>query len=614
MSNRTLAISLFIFLVAFAPQEGRDDLQRVMGLHRRSLGGFDAAISFTSARRIWELKEDGKVAGTMEETFAPDGYYRQIIKSDDGWSSVSFDGQYAYIINPSTRMARSPHGPDGNPYDVYMFNSTRASALMFPLFYAEQFGANIRLASTKEDRNVVVAEYPDGAQRSFTLDQRCVLQGDTLRLKRPGLNLKITREYSGFDMVEGAYLPTMITITTEGSVEIAGAAQQIMKVQNLRLTSAKGDFEVESEFFTPGFPHALADGTVLRFGDQSFRLGGDVPTGDDPESVRAGDMNGDGHLDLVTGDDGAVSLLIGDGSGHFRSRLTMPAGGGSNDYALPVDFNGDGILDLAMASTDRPASTLFISKGLGSGKLAEPKAFPTGDFPEAIAAADFDGDGHLDLAVAYNRSGDARVHYGDGKGGIAQQIVLKLGAKGENLTVADLNKDGKPDLLVVDQKKLTVFLNSGGRSFTAGIEHDAGPLPFCVASADFNGDGNADVLVGNGGIFRDCGDRDLALLIGDGTGGLASPAFISAGGCITGVDIADFDGNGQPDAAVSSFGTHECWVLLNSGGVLRPLGALPCSWSPSAVAVADLNEDNLPDIAVANEYGDNVTLWFGIKR
>jgi hypothetical protein len=409
-------------------------------------------------------------------------------------------------------------------------------------------------------------------------------------------------------------LPGRIMRSISGTIESAGIVRPIDTTEVLTLKDTERNVEIDSDFFIPGRPQSVIQGTVLALeGGLAFRYSGKVPTGDDPESIRAADLNGDGNVDLVSGDDGGVSFLPGDGKGGFPSRLLLPGGDGSNEDAMPVDVDGDGVLDLAVASTAKPAKSLLICKGLGKGRFAQPTAFEVGDFPEAIEAADFDGDGNIDLALAIEAGGDARILFGDGKGTFPGTLDLPVGGRSECLVAVDLNGDGLPDLLIVDQKELTVFINAGGRKFAAGAEYDAGPQPLCIAAADFDGDGFLDAIVGNGGLFTDICEKGFALLRGKGDGSFEPASFIPSEGGIAGVAVGDFDGDGDADVAGASSDSHECAILLNDGGTLKPAGALPCGWSPAAVTTADFNGDGLLDIAVANECSDDVSIWFGAK-
>ena len=616
MRRGITALIVTLLLIAAPAALSQEDPGRALRLHRRSIGGVDAILGLRTARLTYDLSVNGKPAGTQVNTYGADGAFRYVI-TGESWSSASFDGQTAYLVNGSTRRVRSYHGPDGGPMDLYHFNRLRALALLFPLMEAEdKLGASLGMMrrERESDPMVVVATYPDGLERSFVLAPDGTLRSDSFKLQTDEIALTFKSDYSDYRSTRGAMLPGRILRSVIGTIESGGIARPVDRTEVLALRDAERNIDVDIDFIIPGRPQSLIAGMVQQVrGSTAFRFAGSVPVGDDPESIRAADLNGDGHIDLVTGDDGGVSFLPGDGEGGFPSRLLLPGGGGSNEYVLPVDIDGDGILDLAVASTSEPAERLFISKGLGRGRFEQANAFEVGDFPEVIEAADFDGDGNVDLALAHNRSGDAWVLFGDGGESFGEALILNLGGRGENLVAADLNGDRALDLLVVDQKKLKVFINSGDRGFESGVEYDAGPFPFCVATADFDGDGDIDVLVGNGGIFSDFGDNDLAFLKGNGDGKLDGADFISAGGSIASIAAADFDGDGDTDVAAASFGTHECVVLLNDGGALKPAGALPCGWSPVAVTSADFNGDGVPDLAVANEFSDNVTIWLGIK-
>ena len=599
--------------LAITPLAAQESADSAMRRHRRALGGVEGIVGFATAKLTYNFSIDGEPAGTQTNFYGGDGAFRYVVEGER-WHSASFDGERAYRYNPSTRRVRSYHEAGGGPYDRYLYNSLRARALLFPLMHAEEMlGASLMLKkkAKESDPLVVIATYPDGLEREFELDSTGRLVRDNWVLEGGGLKLTFRTDYVDFRLVRGAQLPGRISRAVNGTMEYGGEIHPIDRTEVLELVDAERGVSVDYGLIVEGKPRLSVKGEEIALGGARFGFAGTVPAGDDPESIRAADLNGDGKADLVTGVDGAVSLLPGDGSGGFPARIGLPGGGGSNEYALPFDANGDGILDLAVASTSEPGSTLFILKGLGSGSFSAPAAFPTGDFPEVIEAADFDGDGNIDLAVAHNRSGDARVHFGDGTGSFGGTLIFALGGRGENLAAADLNADGLPDLLAVDQEKLTVLLNKGGREFEQGIEHGAGPFPFCVAAADFDGDGDIDVLVGNGGIFADQGERDFALLRNNGDGTLSAPEFISAGGGITSIALADFNGDGAVDAAAASSGTHECRLLLNTGGSLTDAGALPCGWGPAAVTAADFDGDGVPDLAIANEFSDDISVWLG---
>jgi hypothetical protein len=139
-------------------------------------------------------------------------------------------------------------------------------------------------------------------------------------------------------------------------------------------------------------------------------------------SVAVGDFNGDGHLDLAVASSG-VSILLGNGDDSFLTAENF--GAGSIPFSMAVgDFNGDGHLDLVVFGLDNAGnSTVSIWLGNGDGSFQAAHSYPGGRLPHSLTVGDFNGDGHLDLAVS-NGGGD------EGEGG---NVSMLLG-------------DGYPDL------------------------------------------------------------------------------------------------------------------------------------------------------------------------
>jgi len=148
---------------------------------------------------------------------------------------------------------------------------------------------------------------------------------------------------------------------------------------------------------------------LLGRGNGTFQAGGNFPTGPDPGSIVVGDFNGDGNLDLATAnsnrtsntDFGGMTVLLGNGNGTFRAPVAYDAG--VRPYAVVSgDFNGDGVLDLAVgasgdAATQQPA-TVAVFLGQGDGTF-QPAQYMVIDDSKAVAAGDVNGDGNLDLVV-----------------------------------------------------------------------------------------------------------------------------------------------------------------------------------------------------------------------
>ena len=185
-------------------------------------------------------------------------------------------------------------------------------------------------------------------------------------------------------------------------------------------------------------------------------------------------------------------------------------------------------------------------------------SFAAGTAPVAIATADFNGDGHADLAVADATAETVNVFYGTGNGTFTAGPVLALTAPPTAILTADLNDDGHPDLVVAASAgnanpgpSITTFLNGGTGTFALGqrttIVNGGGTNdPVAIAVGDFNGDGDADV------VATEYSDAAVAVLLGTGTGTFAAPVPYNVGSDPTAVAVGKFYGTSYDDVAVAA--------------------------------------------------------------
>ena len=206
----------------------------------------------------------------------------------------------------------------------------------------------------------------------------------------------------------------------------------------------------------------------LGYGDGAFTPVGDflVNTGA-PTAVAFGDFNGDGKLDVITSNGGALpdlpysgyTVVLGDGTGNFNPVPGTPTSLGVNIYGEAVgDFNNDGKLDVALI--DYANNCVYIALGNGDGTFGLPVSFPTGTNPYAILTADFNNDGKLDLAIVNGGSNSVTLLLGNGDGTFTESLhsPYPVGQGPSALAAADFNNDGKLDLAVTNTFSGTITI------------------------------------------------------------------------------------------------------------------------------------------------------------
>ena len=239
--------------------------------------------------------------------------------------------------------------------------------------------------------------------------------------------------------------------------------------------------------------------------------------------------------------------------------------------------------------------------------LPNDRRFSVGTSPGSVAIADFNGDGKLDIVTANEQSGDASVLLGDGKGGFSPAFgsPFPAGHDPNDVTVGDFNRDGCLDLAFANHEtqQLTVLLGDCRGRF-APAPHSpfsvaVRPHPHGIATGDFNGDGNLDLVTDSWAEDR------LELLFGDGRGGFTTPGTYVAVGKhpYQRVRAADLNGDGKTDIVSTNLEGNNVTILLSDGkgGFRQPPGSpFPCGDSPFNIAIGDVNGDGIPDLAIVN--------------
>lgn len=444
------------------------------------------------------------------------------------------------------------------------------------------------------------------------------------------------------DLVAASYnnhsLSVLVNTTPPGASRMS-FTRQTFEAQPLPLgleaPDLNGDGKRDLVYTNPGGKVSVAMNTTPRptAVAPSMAAKQDASAGGGPSAVTSVDFNGDGKPDVAVPDhdEGVVSVLLdatapGAAAPTFAGRGAFPVGDAPSGVA-DADFNLDGRPDLAVADEGGDAASVLLDTTTPGGttpSFAPAQSFSTGHEPSAITAADFNLDGKPDLAVADRGTGDVSVLLDNTAPGASAPTFLvrqsfPVGAGPVSVAAADVNLDGKPDLVVAnrDDDTASVLLNttvpgSTTATFAPAVAFATGSLPSSIAVADINGDARPDLVV------ADEGSDSVSVLFNTTAPGAASPSFstgqaFAAGHAPSSVAIADLDGDGIPDLLVADRGADTASVLLNttqpgSGAPsFAERKAFATGAAPIGVTAADLNGDGGLDVIAADGSGDAIS-------
>ena len=330
--------------------------------------------------------------------------------------------------------------------------------------------------------------------------------------------------------------------------------------------------------------------------------------GGEPRAIVAADFNDDGAPDFATanltlagGATSGVAVFYNNGDSTFSAATPIATGTGAFGLAA-ADFNRDGRVDLAVSNADANSVTVLLSSEAG---LIPNSTWATSQSPRGIVAGDFNRDGRIDLAVVGYNCGCIDVGRGNGDGTITPSTTFEVARNPESITTADFNRDGTLDLFVGTASARTLVLFGSADGQFVQIRNDPHGNGRAVDAADFDGDGRDDVVV--------VGDSSWAIFYG-----IPSGQLFSAGPNppdLRGVIAFDVNSDGWPDFAAASRSEGAVGIAVNgrfggnSKGVSHPFAnRFTVGAGARALAAADLDGDGRTDLISANQYARTVTV------
>jgi hypothetical protein len=361
--------------------------------------------------------------------------------------------------------------------------------------------------------------------------------------------------------------------------------------------------------------------SLYRYRAGGFDLLGTLPTGVLPVEIQTGDLDGNGHTDLVVRNavDGTLTVYRGAGGGTFRHLTDLPVGRDASDVLL-ADADHDGRLDLLV--TDRSSGDVQLWRNQGDGTFTFAGRFRAGQGvyqidtssggpavsgaqqTSALAVADVNGDGIPDLVTGNANAHTVGVLIGLGGGRYANPQAFLVGDSTDVVRTADLTGNGRTDLITLGAKGVSVSLNLGGGRFAPPVLYNVGANATGLPVADVNHDGRPDILVGNS-----FGDVLTLFNKGDGT----FQDYHHADSTVT-LAVADLNGDGKDDLILTDAALDRVTVQYAQSKQTFAQDRQNGLVAPTAFQVADVNGDGIPDLIVANSGGNDILIYPGLGK
>ena len=370
-----------------------------------------------------------------------------------------------------------------------------------------------------------------------------------------------------------------------------------------------------NQFFNPVFSPSKS---VITTSDMVAKV--DFATGTSPRSVAIGDLDGDGKSDLAVANAISRTVSIYRNTGkidtiNFATKVDFTTCWSPQSVAIG-DIDGDGKPDLVIANAGSDTVSVFRNiSSIGTINFATKVDFITGSLPYSVAIGDINGDGKPDLAITNYNSNTVSVFRNTGINGLisfATKIDFATGLNPCSVAIGDIDGDGKPDLAIANNGNtysVSVLRNIGSNSlvsFASKIDFAMSSNSRSIAIGDLDGDGKPDLAIGNNSVSI------LRNTSSSGTVNFATKIDFASGSNPYSLKIGDINGDGKPDLAIINQGNSTLSVMRNTGNSGTVNFATKVDFasgsSPFSIAIGDLDGDGEPDLAIANQYSNSVSI------
>jgi hypothetical protein len=249
---------------------------------------------------------------------------------------------------------------------------------------------------------------------------------------------------------------------------------------------------------------------------------------------------------------------------------------------------------------------VFVAAAAAAGSapiFQQYQQFAVGSLPDSVAIADLDRDGRPDLVTANHEGNSVSVLLGNGGGTFQARQDYATGSGPVSVAAGDLNGDGNPDIVTVNETDVSVLLGNGDGTVQAANDYPTGSMPDAVAVGDLNGDGRPDIVTAN------LNGGSVSVLLGNGDGTFQVNHDYATAPYPGSVAVGDLNGDGRPDIVTANlYGDSVSALLGNGDGTFQANHDYATGSGPNAVAVGDMNGDGRADVVTANLYGGSVSV------